>query len=60
MEETGKNRPRKKGEKGMNFLSIKTPLEREATVFVIGHPRGKDGRVRALSGAGDTHRSEER
>lgn len=28
-EETGRNRPREKGEKGVNFLSVKTPLERE-------------------------------
>lgn len=27
-EESG-NRPRKEGEKGVNFLSVKTPLERE-------------------------------
>lgn len=27
--ETGKSRPREKGEKGVNFLSVKTPLERE-------------------------------
>lgn len=29
VEETGRNRPREKGEKGVNFLSVKTPLERE-------------------------------
>lgn len=28
-EGTGRSRPREKGEKGVNFLSVKTPLERE-------------------------------
>ncbi|KAG7208770.1 hypothetical protein KM043_014964 [Ampulex compressa] len=51
--------PREKGEKGVNFLSVKTPLEREAPVFVIGHPwraepptrRAGSGGERRLSGA---------
>lgn len=54
VEETGRNRPREKGEKGVNFLSVKTPLEREKRrcllLVILGEKMERVGQ-RALSGA---------
>lgn len=44
-EKTGRNRPREKGEKGVNFLSVKTPLEREKRRCLLLVILGEDGRV---------------